>query len=68
MNAPCKGCEYREVACHVKCPAYRMFKRKREETLKCEYVKNDITSYVESNFNRIRRKIGKPNYRCTVND
>ena len=68
MNAPCKGCAFREVACHVKCPMYRMYKRKREETLKSEYVKNDVTSYIEGNFSKIRRKIGKPNYGCTVND
>ena len=45
-----------------------MYKRKREETLKSEYVKNDVTSYVESNFSRIRQKIGRPKYRCTVID
>lgn len=45
-----------------------MYKRKREETLKSDYVKNDVTSYIEGNFSKIRRKIGKPNYRCTVID
>nr|DAD61566.1 MAG TPA: hypothetical protein [Caudoviricetes sp.] len=46
MNAPCKECEYREVACHVKCPAYRMYKRKRETMQDNAIKQNDVLAYL----------------------
>lgn len=39
MNAPCKGCEFREIACHVTCPMYLMYKKNKEKEMKCNVMR-----------------------------
>ena len=68
MNAPCKGCEYREVACHVKCPLYRMYKRKKERETKQGLMHSDVSAYVGDNVRKIRHRMRKAKYGCTVVD
>ena len=68
MKAPCKGCTFREIACHVKCPMYRMYKRKKEGETKCNAKRGDVSDYVRGNVIKIRHKMRKAKYGCTVND
>ena len=68
MDAPCKGCEYREVACHVKCPAYRMYKRKREETTKQGLMHSDVAAYIGDNVKKVKHRMRKVKYGCVVID
>lgn len=68
MKAPCKGCTFREIACHVTCPMYRMYKRKKEEETKCNAKHSDVSDYVRGNVIKIRHKMRKAKYGCTVND
>ena len=68
MKVPCKGCTLREIACHVKCPMYRMYKRKKEEEAKCNAKRSDVSDYVRGNVIKIRHKIRKAKYGCTVVD
>lgn len=68
MKAPCKGCTFREIACHVKCPMYRMYKRKKEEEMKSNAKRGDVSDYVRDNVIKIRYKMRKAKYGCTVND
>ena len=49
MKTPCKGCEYREVACHVKCPAYRMYKQQMELQKENTTRQNDVLAYIGDN-------------------
>lgn len=68
LNAPCKGCEYREVACHVKCPAYRMYKRKRETMQDNAIKQNDVLAYLRNNVKKVKHRMRKAKYGCTVID
>lgn len=68
MKAPCKGCTFREIACHVTCPMYRMYKRKKEEETKCNAKRCDISDYVRGDVIKIRHKMRKAKYGYTVND
>lgn len=68
MKAPCKGCTFREIACHVKCHMYRMYKRKKEEETKCNAKRGDVSDYVRGNVIKIRHKMRKAKYGCTVHD
>ena len=68
MNAPCKNCEYREVACHVKCPAYRMYKRKREMMQENTIKQNDVLAYLGDNVKKVKHRMRKAKYGCMVID
>lgn len=68
MKVPCKGCEFREIACHVTCPMYRMYKKHKEEEMKCNAKQGDVSDYVRENVIRIRHKMRKAKYGCSVND
>ena len=68
MNAPCKGCTFREVGCHVRCPMYRMYKKHKEKEMKCNVMRNDTDTYIVNNAKKIRHKMRKAKYGCSVND
>lgn len=68
MNAPCKGCEYREVACHVRCPLYRMYKQKRETMQENAIKQNDVLAYLGDNVKKVKRCMRKAKHGCTVID
>lgn len=68
LNAPCKGCEFREIACHVTCPMYRMYKKNKEKEMKCNVMRNNTNAYIVSNAKKIRHKMRKAKYGCSVND
>lgn len=68
MDAPCKGCEYREVACHVKCPAYRMYKRKRETIQENTIKQNDVLAYLGDNVKKVKHRMRKAKCVCAVID
>ena len=68
MKVPCKGCEFREIACHVKCPMYRMYKREKEKETKCNAKRGDVSDYVRGNVIKIRHKMRKAKYGCEVRD
>ena len=68
MKAPCKGCEYREVACHIKCPAYRMYKRQMEFQKENTLKRNDVLAYLSNNVRKVKHRMRKAKYGCTVND
>ncbi len=68
MKAPCKGCEYREVACHIKCPAYRMYKQQMESQKENTIRQNDVLAYIGDNVRIVKTRMKKAKYGCTVND
>ena len=68
MKVPCKGCTFREIACHVTCPMYRMYKKNKEKEMKCNVMRNDTDTYIVSNAKKIRHKMRKAKYGCSVND
>ena len=68
MNAPCKGCTFREVGCHVICPMYRMYQRKKSEEKLYLQGNTEVSEYVKNNIQRIKRRVRKSTYACTVND
>ena len=68
MNTPCKGCEYREVACHVKCPAYQMYKQQIESNKENTIRQNDVLAYIGDNVRKVKTRTKKAKYGCTVND
>ena len=68
MKAPCKGCEYREVACHVKCPAYLMYKRQMETNKEKTIKQNDVLAYIGDNVRKVKCRMKKAKYGYTIND
>ena len=68
MKAPCKKCEYREAACHVKCAAYLMYKRKIETMQENAIKRNDVLAYLSNNVRKVKHRMRKAKYGCTVND
>lgn len=68
MKVPCKGCEFREIACHVTCPMYRMYKKHKEKEMKCSVMRNNTNAYIVNNAKKIRHKMRKAKYGCSVND
>ena len=68
MKAPCKGCEYREVACHVKCPDYLMYKKQMESQKANTIKRNDVLAYIGDNVRKVKTRMKKAKYGCTVND
>lgn len=68
MKVPCKGCEYREVACHAKCPLYRMYKQKMGKAKEQELIRNNADAYVVDNVRKIRHRMRKAKYGCSVID
>ncbi len=68
MNTPCKGCEYREVACHVKCPAYLMYKKQMELQKENTTRQNDVLAYIGDNVRKVKQRTRNAKYVCTVND
>lgn len=68
MKAPCKGCEYREVACHVKCPTYRMYKQQMESQKENTIRQNDVLAYISNNVRKVKIRMKKAKYGCTVNN
>ena len=47
---------------------YRMYKRKKEEETKCNAKRGDVSDYVRGNVIKIRHKMRKAKYGCTVHD
>lgn len=68
MKVPCKECAFREIACHVTCPMYRMYKKNKEKEMKCKAKQSDVSDYVRGNVIKIRYKMRKAKYGCSVND
>lgn len=68
MKAPCKECEYREVACHVKCPAYRMYKQQMESQKENTIKLNDVLAYIGDNVRKVKQRTRNTKYVCTVSD
>ena len=68
MKAPCKGCEYREMACHVKCPAYRIYKQQMEAMQENIIRQNDVLAYIGNNVRKVKQRTRNAKYVCTVND
>ena len=68
MNTPCKECEYREVACHVKCPAYLVYKQQMELNKENTVRQNDVLAYIGENVRKVKCRMKKAKYGCTFND
>ena len=68
MKTPCKECEYREVACHIKCPAYRIYKQQMESQKENTIKRNDVLAYLSNNVRKVKNRTKKAKYECTVND
>lgn len=47
---------------------YRMYKREKEKEMKCNAKRGDVSDYVRGNVIKIRYKMRKAKYGCTVND
>lgn len=58
MNAPCLGCERRELGCHGKCNDYKQFKVDLEEAKKkqSKYVQDRI--YHVDSVRSVKRRYG----------
>ena len=55
MNAPCKGCEERELGCHSKCERYIAFHEFREDIRRKKEAERLLGKYKrEQVSNRIR--------------
>ena len=57
MNAPCMGCEEREIGCHAVCPAYNDYKRFREAVRKDQYNDSLADQFTMSKERGIKRKL-----------
>lgn len=68
MDVPCRGCKFREVACHSKCESYLDYRKRLDEQNKEKYKEIDTYSYVGDNVRTIRYKMRKARYGCTVRD
>ena len=68
MKAPCKECEYREVTCHIKCQAYLTYKQKMESQKENTIKRNDVLAYIGDNVRKVKTRMKKAKYGCTVND
>lgn len=68
MKTPCKECEYREVACHVKCPDYLMYKQQIELNKEDAIKRNDVLAYIGDNVRKVKQRTRNAKYVCTVND
>lgn len=68
MKTPCNECEYREVACHVKCPAYRMYKQQMESNKENTIKRNDVLAYICDNVRKVKQRTRNAKYVCAVND
>ena len=68
MDVPCRGCKFREVACHGKCESYLAYRKRLDEQNKERYKEIDTYSYVGDNVRAIRHKMRKAKYGCSVND
>lgn len=53
MNAPCKGCEAREVGCHSKCVLYQAYRLELDERKPKDQGNSDYNEYI----GRIRARI-----------
>lgn len=62
MKTPCKDCGYRTIGCHGKCPSYKQYKKDMATLKEDSLLKSEPYIYIRSNINKIRRKIGKPDY------
>lgn len=47
---------------------YRMYKQKKEEEIKCNAKRGDVSDYVRGNVIKIRHKMRKAKYGCEVRD
>lgn len=47
---------------------YRMYKREKEKETKCNAKRGDVSDYVRGNVIKIRYKMRKAKYGCTVHD
>lgn len=68
MKTSCKGCEYREVACHVKCTDYLMYKKQMESQKENTIRQNDVLAYIGNNVRKVKCRMKKAKYGCTVSD
>ena len=68
MDVQCRGCKFREVACHSKCESYLGYRKRLDEQNKERYKEIDTYSYVGDNVRAIRHKMRKARYGCTVRD
>lgn len=68
MKAPCKGCEYREVACHVKCTDYLMYKKQMESQKENTIRQNDVLAYIGDNVRKVKQRTRNAKRVCAVND
>ena len=56
-NAPCYGCERRNVGCHSNCKEYLNFEKMQKEENEAEYKKKSETNdYFLSRKNRWKEK------------
>lgn len=68
MDAPCRGCKFREINCHSKCESYLEYRRKLDEQNKERYKEINTYRYVGDNVRAIKHKMRKAKYGCTVRD
>lgn len=45
MNAPCLGCEFRQVGCHGSCPQYAEYHKQCSEASRLRHQENAVTGY-----------------------
>jgi hypothetical protein len=62
MKTPCKDCGYRTIGCHGKCESYKQYKKDMATLKAAGLLKSEPYIYIRSNVNKIRRKMGKPDY------
>lgn len=62
MKTPCKDCGYRTIGCHGKCERYKQYKKDMAILKAAGLLRSEPYIYIRSNVNKIRRKMGKPDY------
>lgn len=64
----CKNCTRRTPGCHGLCSDYSLYKVLSKYEKLQEHDNTDVQSYIMTNVRKIRHKMQKAKYGCTVKD
>ena len=62
MKTPCKDCGDRTLGSHGTCESCKQYKKDMATLKAAGLLKSEPYIYIRSNVNKIRRKMGKPDY------
>ena len=59
MRPPCKGCNEREMGCHIVCERYRAFRAEREAAYAKNAQQAEVTAFVGDVKRNVHRIYGR---------